>query len=112
MAVLITLGMTVFATIRLVEIRHSLVDAAQARALAVSRTFAMMGAAAVLDNLFRIQEALTRYANEADIVGIVIIDPDNMVVAATKPHDIGRELTDHTLSRSNLRVGDNGPPPE
>ncbi|HMW84428.1 MAG TPA: response regulator [Nitrospira sp.] len=98
MAVLITLGMTVFATIRLVEIRHSLVDAAQARALAVSRTFAMMGAAAVLDNLFRIQEALTRYANEADIVGIVIIDPDNMVVAATKPHDIGRELTDHTLS--------------
>ena len=73
MAVIITLGMTLVATYRLIEIRRSVEDAAQARALAVSRTFAMMGAAAVLDNLFRIQEALIRYAQDADIVGIVLI---------------------------------------
>ena len=102
MAVLITIGMTAFATLRLIELRRAIVDAAEARAVAISRTFSMMGAAAVLDNLFRIQEALTRYAHNADIVGIVIIDPDNMVVAATKPQDIGRELSDHTLSLARI----------
>ncbi len=100
MAVIITLGMTLVATYRLIEIRRSVEDAAQARALAVSRTFAMMGAAAVLDNLFRIQEALIRYAQDADIVGIVLIDPDNMIVAATAPGMIGRQLDDPTLSQA------------
>ena len=102
MVVLITIGMTALATFRLIELRRSIVDAAEARAVAISRTFSMMGAAAVLDNLFRIQEALARYAHNADIVGIVIIDPDNMVVAATQPQDIGRELSDHTLSLARV----------
>lgn len=102
MVVLITIGMTALATFRLIELRRSIVDAAEARAVAISRTFSMMGAAAVLDNLFRIQEALSRYAHNADIVGIVIVDPDNMVVAATQPQDIGRELSDHTLSLARV----------
>ncbi len=106
MALLVTLSMTVFATLRLIEIRHSIEDAAQARALAVSHTFAMMGGAAVLDNLFRIQEALSRYAHDADIIGIVIIDPDNMVVAATVPGDIGRELPDQTLSLARTTLAE------
>ncbi len=97
---MITLGMTLFATFRLIEIRRVVQDAAQARAVAVSRTFAMMGAAAVLDNLFRIQEALTRYAQDADIVSIVLVDPDNMIVAATDPGKIGRQLEDQTLSQA------------
>ncbi|MBS0170489.1 MAG: response regulator [Nitrospira sp.] len=103
MAVIITLGMALFATFRLVEIRRSVEDAAQAKALAVSRTFAMMGGAAVLDNLFRIQEALTRYAQGADIVSIVLVDPDNMIVAATDPGSIGRQLTDPTLLQAQAR---------
>ena len=103
MAVIITLGMTLVATYRLMEIRRSVEDAAQARALAVSRTFAMMGAAAVLDNLFRIQEALSRYAQDADIVSIVLVDPDQMVVAATDPGTIGRQLTDSTLSYAQAK---------
>jgi len=94
---MIALGMTTFASFRLVEIRHSVEDAAQARALAVSRTFTMMGAAAVLDNLFRIQEALARFAQDTDIVSIVVVDPDTMIVAATDPDRIGRELADPTL---------------
>ena len=89
MAVMITLGMALFATLRLIEIQRVVQDAAQTRALAVSRTFAMMGAAAVLDNLFRIQEALVRYAQDADIVSIMLVDPDNMIVAATDPSKIG-----------------------
>ncbi len=97
---MITLGMTIFATFRLVEIRRIVEDAAQTRALAVSRTFAMMGAAAVLDNLFRIQEALIRYAQDADIVSIALVDPDNMIVAATDPDQIGRQLADATLSQA------------
>ena len=100
MAVMITLGMALFATLRLIEIQRVVQDAAQTRALAVSRTFAMMGAAAVLDNLFRIQEALVRYAQDADIVSIVLVDPDNMIVAATDPSKIGGHLADHTLSQA------------
>ncbi len=103
MAVMITLGMTFFATFRLMEIRRSVEDMAQARALAISRTFAMMGAAAVLDNLFRIQEALIRHAQETDIVSIVLVDPDNMIVAATDPGSIGRQIADPTLSLAHAR---------
>ncbi|MBH0199077.1 MAG: response regulator [Nitrospira sp.] len=84
--------------IRLLELRQQIEDVSQSRALAISRTFAMMGAAAVLDNLFRIQEALTRYADDPDIISIDIFDPDEMVVASTNPQRIGTRLSnsDHT----------------
>ena len=101
MAVLITIGMASFATFRLIEIRQSIEQATQARALAVSRTFSMVGAAAVLDNLFRIQEAFGRYAQDSDILSILIIDPDNMIVAATNPQQIGQQLTDETLAQAH-----------
>ena len=101
MAVLITIGMAGFATFRLIEIRQSIEQATQARALAVSRTFSMVGAAAVLDNLFRIQEALGRYAQDSNIVSILIIDPDSMIVAATNPQRIGQQLTDQTLAQAH-----------
>ena len=101
MAVLITIGMAGFATFRLIEIRQSIEQATQARALAVSRTFSMVGAAAVLDNLFRIQEALGRYAQDSEILSILIIDPDNMIVAATNPQQIGQQLTDETLAQAH-----------
>ena len=98
MALMITAIMTAAFSIRLLEIRHSTEQATQARALAISRTFAMMGAAAVLDNLFRIQEALARYKGDPDVLHIDIIDPDGMIVAATDPDRIGLPITDQVHS--------------
>ncbi len=67
-------------------------QAAEARGLAFSRTFALMGAAAVLDNLFRIQEAMNQYIQDPDVVEIDVIDPESMIVAAKHPERIGTVL--------------------
>ncbi|MFO0705733.1 MAG: response regulator [Nitrospira sp.] len=97
MVVLITGIMTAVAALRLAETRQTIEDATQARALAISRTFAMMGGAAVLDNLFRIQEALSRYADDPDVLSILLVDPDLMVVASSDPPLIGTPLSDQPM---------------
>ena len=97
MAVLITALMTGASSIALLEMRSSIEQTTQARVLAISRTFAMMGAAAVLDNLFRIQEALGRYTDDPEVLSIVVLDPDNMIVAAMNPSQIGLSLSEQSL---------------
>ena len=99
MAVLITAFMTVASSIALREMRDSIEQTTHARVLAVSRTFAMMGGAAVLDNLFRIQEALGRYADDPDVLSIAVLDPDNMIVAAMNPSQIGLSLNDQSVNQ-------------
>jgi signal transduction histidine kinase/DNA-binding response OmpR family regulator/HPt (histidine-containing phosphotransfer) domain-containing protein len=103
MAILISIIMTVGSLIALSQIQNSIEQATQARVLAVSRTFAMVGAAAVLDNLFRIQEALGRYTDDPDVLSIKVIDPDNMIVASMNPSSIGRSLSDPTLTLAQER---------
>ena len=48
--------------------RDLLQEAFQERGVAVARTFSTIGAGAVLDNLFRIQEAMERYAQDRDLL--------------------------------------------
>ena len=103
MAILITAFMTVASSIALREMRDSIERTTQARVLAVSRTFAMMGGAAVLDNLFRIQEALGRYADDPDVLSIAVLDLDNMIVAAMNPSQIGLSLSDQSLNLAQQR---------
>ena len=97
MAVLITAFMTVASSFALREMRDSIEQTTQARVLAVSRTFAMMGGAAVFDNLFRIQEALGRYTDDPNVVSILVLDSDNMIIAATNPSQIGISLSEPSL---------------
>jgi signal transduction histidine kinase/DNA-binding response OmpR family regulator len=75
-----------------IEESRAIEQAAQAKALALSRTFATMGAAAVLDNLVRLQEGITRYLDDPDIRQIDIIDQHHHVVAAKDPQRIGSPL--------------------
>jgi two-component system, sensor histidine kinase and response regulator len=98
MAVLITAFMTVASSIALLEMRSSIEHTTQARVLAISRTFAMMGAAAVIENLFRIQEALGRYTDDPNVLSILVLDPDSMIIAAMNPAQIGITLNDQTLT--------------
>lgn len=69
-------------------------QAAEARGLAFNRTFALMGAAAVLDNLFRVQEAMNRIIQDPDILEIDVIDPSSMIVASKHTKRIGTTLRD------------------
>jgi PAS domain S-box-containing protein len=74
--------------------RATIRQAAEARGLAFNRTFALMGAAAVLDNLFRVQEAMNRIIQDPDILEIDVIDPSSMIVAARHTKRIGTILHD------------------
>ena len=77
-----------------VQQHHVLRQAAEERARAVARTFAAVGSAAVLDNLFRLQESLQLYMQDDSLLDIDIVDNDNLVVAAKLPGRIGTVLDD------------------
>ena len=65
---------------------------AEGRATAFARTFAIMGATIVIDNLFLIQEAMAQYLDDPDILDIDVIDLDGMIVAAKHTDRIGMVL--------------------
>ena len=89
--ILLMLAVALFTTSRQ---NHVLRQAAEARALAFSRTFASIGAAAVLDNLFRIQESMEHYLDDPTIINIDVVDEDNLIVSSRNADRIGLELTD------------------
>lgn len=93
LSLLLITTMSIFAAARLWQLQQTIEESTRARALSISRTFAVMGGAAILENLFRVQEALSRYRDDIDILNIDIIDPDHMIVAAMHSDRIGREFT-------------------
>ena len=91
--------MVVLAGMMLSKQRTMLYHAAEAKGLAYTQAFAIGGWAAIHNNLFRIQEALMSYPEDPEIVGVDIIDNDNMVMASKIPTRIGLILDDpHWLS--------------
>jgi two-component system, sensor histidine kinase and response regulator len=73
---------------------QALNQAAKDQVREIGRAFAVTGAAAILENLFRFQEALSAYQNNPDILELDVIDPDDMIVAAKHPERIGNVLSD------------------
>jgi signal transduction histidine kinase/CheY-like chemotaxis protein len=69
-------------------------QAAEEQVREIGRAFAVTGATAILNNLFRFQEALLSYQNNPDILELDVIDPDNLIVAAKHPERIGIVLND------------------
>lgn len=65
------------------------------RAIGVARAFSTIGAATVLDNLFRIQEAMLEYRQDPDLRILEILDQDDMLVASLQPDSIGTINEDH-----------------
>ena len=92
--------MAIAAGVRLVEVKHVLEQSTHARALAISRTFTIIGSAAVIDNLYRIQESLGSYRDDPDILCIDILDPDLMVIASTDATRIGQTLHESHLDQA------------
>ncbi len=78
---------------------------AEDRAKTIGRTLGAMGSAAVLDNLFRLQESMQQFLYDTTIVDIDIVDGDDLVVAAMRPERIGLTLSDPIwLSLRNTRT--------
>ena len=73
---------------------HVLHQAAEEQIREVGHSYAVIGAAAILNNLFRIQEALSSYQKNSDIRELEVIDLDNLIVAAKHPERIGTVLND------------------
>ncbi|MDH4301128.1 MAG: ATP-binding protein, partial [Nitrospira sp.] len=92
--------MVIAAGMRLVEVKHALEHSTHARALAISRTFTIIGSAAVIDNLYRIQKALGSYHDDPDVLSIDILDPDLMVIASTDATRIGQTLHESPLDQA------------
>ncbi|MCX5724086.1 MAG: ATP-binding protein [Nitrospirae bacterium] len=91
--------------------------AAEGNATAFSRAFAIMGKTVTTDNLFRIQEAMTPYLSDTELLELDVIAPDNKIVSAKHTARIGTVLTDpdwilqrnHTaehISYGQARIGD------
>jgi PAS domain S-box-containing protein len=94
LSIVILLVMSIGSAVMLYQQRSIHRQAAEARGLAFNRTFALMGAAAVLDNLFRVQEAMDQFIQDPDILDMDIIDPSSMVVASKHMKRIGTILHD------------------
>ena len=98
--------MAIAAGIRIAQIEQTLEESTQARALAISRTFTIIGSAAVVDNLYRIQEALGTYRDDPDVLHIDILDSDLMVISSTDSERIGSTLRDPYLEQAQLKRGE------
>lgn len=96
----VSLSLTLFlvmgagAGVLVVQQHHALRQAAEEQARSVARTFAAVGSAAVLDNLYRLQESLQLYMQDDSLLDIDIVDHDSLVVASKQPARIGTVLDD------------------
>ncbi len=86
--------MILLAGIMLAKQRAMLYHAAETKGLAFTQAFRSGGWAALQNNLFRIQESFANFPLDPDILGIDIVDHDNMVSASQHPDRIGLILDD------------------
>lgn len=95
LSALIVLLIGVFGIVVIVDEQKALRASAEQRGVALARGLSLIGATAVLENLFVVQEALDgRIVGDSDILSVVVMDRDRMVIAADNPMQIGETLTD------------------
>jgi signal transduction histidine kinase/DNA-binding response OmpR family regulator/HPt (histidine-containing phosphotransfer) domain-containing protein len=85
--------------------RELLQDSFRERGVAVARTFSTIGAVAVLENLYRLQEAMSQYAEDADLQLLEVIDKDNMVISSMQSITIGTTIWDDPELTKARRLG-------
>ncbi len=78
-------------------------DAFRERGVAVARAFSAIGAAAILDNLYRIQEAMIPYQQDPDLRVFEVIDVDDMIIASMQPSSIGVVLDEENWKEAKNR---------
>jgi PAS domain S-box-containing protein len=98
---LIVLLMGGYGAVLIVDQQHDLREDAERHGLELARGLSLIGATAVLDNLFVMQEALTRRAGrDPDILAVLVVDRDRMVIASDNPMQIGEIMADDAILRA------------
>ncbi|MDO8546723.1 MAG: PAS domain S-box protein, partial [Nitrospirales bacterium] len=98
---LIVLLMGGYGAVLIVDQQHNLREDAERHGLELARGLSLIGATAVLDNLFVMQEALTRRAGrDPDILAVLVVDRDRMVIASDNPMQIGEIMADDAILRA------------
>ena len=98
---LIVLLMGGYGAVLIVEQQQSLREDAERHGLELARGLSLIGATAVLDNLFVMQEALTsRVGRDPDILAVLVVDRDRMVIASDNPMQIGEVLADAAIRQA------------
>ena len=95
---LIVLLMGTYGVVLIVDQQQELREDAERHGLELARGLSLIGATAVLDNLFVVQEALTsRVGRDPDILSVLVVDRDRMVIASDNPMQIGEVLSDDAV---------------
>ncbi len=101
LCVLIVVLMGTYSAVLIVEQQRELREDAERHGLELAHGLSLIGATAVLDNLFVMQEALiNRAGRDPDILSVLVVDRDWMVIASDNPMQIGEFLADSAIQRA------------
>jgi signal transduction histidine kinase/DNA-binding response OmpR family regulator len=101
LSAVIVLLLGIYSAIVIVKEQDRWHEQAERRGLAVARGMASIGATAVLDNLFVVQEALMKpVGRDPDVLQILVVDRDRMVVASDNLALIGQTMADSVFSQA------------
>ena len=104
LSVLIAILMGVYGVVQVMGQQSELRAAAERRGLALANGLSLIGATAVMENLFVVQEAImTQIQEDSDILSILVLDQDHMVIASSDPDWIGETLFPSYLQEAELR---------
>ncbi|WP_447969394.1 response regulator [Nitrospira sp. M1] len=104
LSTIIALFMGVYGVFQVIEQQQELQHASTQRGLALAEGLSLIGATAVLENLFVVQEALTtRVKSDDEILGVVVIDKEDMVVASDQLELIGQTVTSPTFEEASAQ---------
>ena len=103
LSLLIFVLMGTYGTVLIVDEQRTQKEAVERSGLELARGFSFIGATAVLENLFVVQEALTSRAGRSpEIQRILVLDRDHMVIASDKLNLIGETITDGIFQEADL----------
>jgi PAS domain S-box-containing protein len=103
LSLLIFVLMGTYGTVLIIEEQRSQKEAVERSGLELARGLSFIGATAVLENLFVVQEALTsRAGRSSEIQRILVLDRDHMVIASDDLNLIGETITDGIFQEADL----------
>ncbi len=97
-SLLFLLIMSLYGVVFIIQEQRDMRKQAEARGLALARGMVSIGGAAVLENLFMVQSAITQVRGQHDIQRILVLDPEHMVVASDQVDQIGKTLEDEAMA--------------
>jgi len=101
LSVLIALLMGVYGVVQVMSQQSELRAAAERQGLALAEGLSLIGATAVMENLFVVQEAImTRIQGDQEILSILVLDRDHMVIASSNLDRIGETLFPSYLKKA------------